>query len=112
MRLAAVLLLGCLFVASAAFPQTSAPPSQAQTILPVDYFTRYDEVGELKLSPNGEFVAASAGKAGMYSLVVIQIKDKKIVGGLRMPPDRTVAEINWVSDDRLIYMTGVRHHGE
>jgi dienelactone hydrolase len=108
----ATALLGCLGIASAAFSQNSTPPAATQSVLPVDYFMRFDEIGQLKLSPNGEFVAGEAGKGGQYSLLVIALKDKKVVGGVRMPDRMTVADFHWVSDERLIYMTGERSPGE
>lgn len=104
----AALLLGCLGVNCTALPADSTPPP---TVLPVEYFTRYDELGGLELSPNGEFVAASVGKSGQYSLAIFRVKDKKIVGGLRMPDRMTVDEFHWVSDERLIYMTGAQFPG-
>ena len=102
-------LLGCVCLVPVALP---AEPTPSPAVLPVEYFTRYDQLGSLELSPNGEFVAASVGQSGQYSLMVFSVKDKKIVGGVRMPDRMTVAEFHWVSDERLIYMTGAQFPGK
>ncbi|HEY4368791.1 MAG TPA: S9 family peptidase [Steroidobacteraceae bacterium] len=118
-------LFGCLLVAASAFSQTStqAPtqppnpasnqaPTPATVQLPVEVFTRYDELGYLQLSPNGDFVALSMGKAGQYSLVVIDLKARKVIGGLRMPNRLSIEEFYWVSNQRLIFMTSERQGGK
>ena len=109
LNVAAVLLSWLGVAAVASSQETTASPATA--VFPVDYFTRYDEIGLLELSPNGEFFAASTGKSGQYSLVVMSLKDRKIVGGVRMPNDATVQEFHWISNERLIYMPGVRFPG-
>lgn len=107
----AAVLAGWLGVTFAAVSQDSTPLA-TQAVLPVEHFTRYDELGLLELSPDGEFVAASVGKSGQYSLLIISLKDRKVVGGVRMPDRVTVEEFHWISPERLIYMTGTRFPGK
>lgn len=105
-------LLGCIGLIPVVRAAAESAASATPAVLPVEYFTRYDQLGSLELSPNGEFVAASVGQSGQYSLVIFSVKDKKIVSGLRMPDRITVEEFHWVSDERLIYMTGAQFPGK
>ena len=73
------------FAQATATPQSSAPTGAGATSLrsgggmPVEYFTKFDEFGGVKISPDGQFIAALAGKYGRSMVVFIDLKEKKTV---------------------------------
>jgi dipeptidyl aminopeptidase/acylaminoacyl peptidase len=89
--------------------QTSAAaPSPAGAAIPIDYFTKYDEFGGVKISPDGEFIAVLTGKYGRSTIVFTDLKAKKNVGGIRTPEDCEIDDYHWVSPTRLIYTIAQR----
>jgi dipeptidyl aminopeptidase/acylaminoacyl peptidase len=103
------LLLGA-FVCTQVFAQTpaAAPPAGS---LPIESFTKFDEFGGLKISPDGEFAALLTGKYGRSMVMFIDLKTKKGVSGIRVPEDCEIDEYYWVSPTRLIYMIAQRRMG-
>jgi dipeptidyl aminopeptidase/acylaminoacyl peptidase len=90
--------------ASAQAPATAGPP-------PIDAFTRWDEFGDIKISPDGEFVAISTGKYGRSSIVFVDLKNKKLVSGVRAPEPLEMYDFFWASPTRLIYQIAERYPG-
>ena len=64
-----VAFLSMLLFASAPF---------AQEPLPLDVFTRSDELGTMKISPDGEFLAMTTGQHGAEFLTFVSLKDGKV----------------------------------
>lgn len=102
------LICVCLFACAAAFGQDSKQPVG---VLPLEAFTRHDEFGTIKISPDGQFVALSTGKYGRTALVFIDLKEKKIVSGVRAAERFEIDDFYWVSSDRLIYLIAERQPG-
>src|SRR5262245_49341381 len=104
----------CLLLAGLAWfgvpnAQTAAVAPGAP--LPIEYFSKHDEFGGLKISPDGKFYAVMAGKYGRSQLAFIQIEGMKIVSALRSPDGFEIDEFHWVSDTRLIYTIAERQPG-
>jgi len=78
---------------------------------PIEQFTRHDEFGTIKISPDGEFVALTTGKYGRTLLTFISLKDMKLVSGVRAPDGFEIDDFRWVSATRLIYMIAERQLG-
>jgi len=91
--------------------QTPATPAAAGAALPLEYFTRYDEFSGMKISPDGEFVALHTGKYGRSALLFVDLKNKKVVSGIRAPENGEIDEYYWISPTRLIYMLAERQPG-
>lgn len=87
-------------VSLAALADTAAPP-------PIEHFTRFDEFGAIKLSPDGQFVAMSAGRS---VIAFIDLKGKK-VSGVRAPDPWEIFDFYWVSPRRVIYQIAERYPG-
>jgi dipeptidyl aminopeptidase/acylaminoacyl peptidase len=85
----------------------SEPPASPQ-LLPLESFTRYDEFGAIKISPDGEFVALSLGKYGRSAVAFIDLKTKQIISGVRAPEPFEIDDFDWVSPTRLIYRIAER----
>ena len=83
----------------------------AQTPIPIEHFTKFDEFGGVKISPDGQFIAVLTGKYGRSTIVFTDLKAKKITSGIRTPDDCEIDEFHWISPTRLIYMIAQRQPG-
>jgi dipeptidyl aminopeptidase/acylaminoacyl peptidase len=83
----------------------------AQTPIPLEYFTKYDEFSGMKISPDGQFVALHTGKYGRSALLFVDLKNKKIASGIRAPENGEIDDYYWISPTRLIYMIAERTPG-
>lgn len=79
--------------------------------LPIADFTRYDELGTIKISPDGEFLAMTAGKGGSAVLIFISLKDMKPVHGIQARSRTEIAHFEWISPTRLIYQIAEYYTG-
>jgi dipeptidyl aminopeptidase/acylaminoacyl peptidase len=98
-----VAFLSMLLFASAPF---------AQEPLPLDVFTRSDELGTMKISPDGEFLAMTTGQHGAEFLTFVSLKDGKAVAGVRAPDGLEIDEFHWASNTRAIFMIAERQAGK
>jgi dipeptidyl aminopeptidase/acylaminoacyl peptidase len=103
-------LLVCVFLGGTAFGQT--PPPAASGPIPLEFFTKFDEFGGVKISPDGEFIAALAGKYGRSLLVFQDLKSRKTVATVGVPDNCEIDEYYWVSPTRLIYTIAQRWPGD
>jgi dipeptidyl aminopeptidase/acylaminoacyl peptidase len=104
------LLVGVLFCASALGQSPSVSPAPTGPV-PLEHFTKFDQSGGLKLSPDGEYYALLTGKYGRSAIVFVEIKSKKAVGGVRAQDDCEIDEYHWISPTRLIYTEAQRQRG-
>jgi hypothetical protein len=103
------LLLGALVAVSLhtdLFAQTPAAPAPGP--IPIEHFTKFDEFGGVKISPDGQFIAVLTGKYGRTAVLFIDLKNKKSTGGIRVPDDCEIDEYHWISPTRLIYTIAQR----
>src|SRR5262245_43552140 len=70
------------------------PPAHAAPSLPVDYFTRSDELGTMKISPDGTFVAMTSGQHGGQFLTFVDLASRKIAGGLKAPEGLEIGDFH------------------
>lgn len=98
-RLSACLLW---FVATASF---------AQEPLPLDYFTRSDELGTMKLSPDGTFLALTTGQHGAEYLTFVNLKEKRAPAAIRAPDGLEIYDFHWASNERVIFKIAQRQPG-
>jgi dipeptidyl aminopeptidase/acylaminoacyl peptidase len=103
------LFLGAL-VCAGTFAQTPSPTA-AVGVIPLEHFTKFDEFSGLKISPDGEFVALRTGKYGRSALLFIDIKNKKLVSGIRATENGEIDEYDWISPTRLVYTLAERSPG-
>ncbi|HEX7035542.1 MAG TPA: S9 family peptidase [Pseudomonadales bacterium] len=78
----------------------------------IEYFTRADEFGSLEISPDGRFVAVTAGRNGRSALAFINLEDRSIVSGVRMGENREIYDFDWISPTRVIYRIAERQPGD
>ena len=96
----------CLALLSFSAVADTPPPSGP---LPIEAFTRWDEFGTIKISPDGEFIAISTGKRGRSVIAFIDLKNKKLLSGVRAPDPLEIYDFDWVSPTRLIYQIAERY---
>lgn len=104
-------LLAGVLVCAGAFGQTPTTAA-APGAVPLEYFTKWDEFGGVKISPDGEFIAALTGKYGRSMLVFQDLKNRKTVATVGVPDNREIDDYEWVSPTRLIYTIAQRWPGE
>ncbi|MGF7229068.1 MAG: alpha/beta hydrolase family protein [Candidatus Saccharibacteria bacterium] len=100
-----LVLPGAFLAASAAI----AGAAQAASPLPLTDFTRFGNIGNPSISPDGHLLAVSvrtpgkdANSRSSYQLAVLHLPDLKPVSRLDMAPHNLPARIVWVSDKRLV----------
>jgi dipeptidyl aminopeptidase/acylaminoacyl peptidase len=78
-----------------------AAPASAQ--YKIDDFIRKENFVDIKISPTGEYLAATVPVDRKTALVVLRRADKKIMASLSIPGDRShVADFWWVNDERVL----------
>ena len=71
--------------------------------LPIDDFVRHGDYLELKISPDGEHLAARMRHEGTVFLMVMRTADNEVVGGTRPRSNSEIHTVTWVNDERLVY---------
>lgn len=106
-----VFCAGMLF-AGASAAQTPAPaPPPPVAPLPIESFSKHDEYGEIKISPDGKALALAMGKYGRTIVAFYDLESKKTSGGVRTQDGFEIDEFHWVSPTRLIYTIAQRYPG-
>lgn len=65
-------------------------------------FLRQETFTDIKISPGGEYVAATVPMENSTSIAVMRLADKKLVGSFRPPQKNHAHEFDWVSNERLL----------
>ncbi|MEO6172114.1 MAG: S9 family peptidase [Arenimonas sp.] len=81
---------------------------QAQTkqILPLEQFLKRDLFGTLKISPTGEYLAATIPQEDRSALVIFHRSNMQISGKVVLPSKTYVADFNWVNPTRILFSVG------
>ncbi|HET9446874.1 MAG TPA: hypothetical protein VFO35_11470, partial [Steroidobacteraceae bacterium] len=101
----AVALLA-VFTSATVFAQT-APAPHTPAVIPVEAFTRFDEFGGVKISPDGAFLAVLSGEQGRSQLAFLRIATGKIEGAVRTDgySYSKIDTFEWLGPTRLVYTT-------
>jgi dipeptidyl aminopeptidase/acylaminoacyl peptidase len=89
-------------VVAALLAVTGGPEARAVDV--ADYVKR-DKFETLKISPGGEFFAATVPFEDRTALVVLRRGDNKLNGTFSLGKHTHVGDFHWVSDDRLLIST-------
>lgn len=81
------------------------------TQLPIEDFTRHDDFGTMKISPDGKFVALTTGKLGREFLAFIDLANRKVSSGVRAPERFEIDDFYWASPTRIVYFIAERQPG-
>lgn len=79
----------------------SMTPARAESPSVRDY-ARHAEFAAVKLSPGGDYLAATVLQEKETNLAVIRIADMKVTGGLRAGDGRHVHDFWWVGPERVV----------
>ena len=80
--------------------------------LPLEYFTRDDTMGSLHISPEGDFLAATAKPSGTSALLFFEIESMEPIGGVRAREGDLVTRVHWVSNSRVVHSYAQRFPGQ
>lgn len=72
----------------------------------VDEFYKESEFDAVKISPTGEYLAATVPFNNRTVLVVLQLSDMKTLGVFKPESETHIDQFDWVSNKRLIFNTG------
>lgn len=89
-----LVLAGMLAVASA---QAIAAPG-----VDVDAYIKNDTFVDIKLSPTGEYYAATLPLEKEMGLAILRVADNQVTATLRLGENTHFADFDWVSDERVV----------
>jgi dipeptidyl aminopeptidase/acylaminoacyl peptidase len=84
------------------------PASGPTSLIPIEQFTRYDEFGTIKISPDGQHLAMTTGRHGRGALVFLNLAKKAFVGGMRADDPYEIHDFDWVSPERVVFSIAER----
>src|SRR5262249_34994467 len=86
------LLLSVLFCAGAFAQAPASAPAPAPGIIPLEHFTKFDEFGGVKISPDAAFLAVLTGKYGRSKILFVDLQNKKNMAAIEVPQDCEIDE--------------------
>lgn len=95
-------VIRCAALAAVLAPFGVSAAAPAAEPIPVEAFAKKPEFTHLKLSPDGNYVAALSPSDQGSGLLVMRLADRKVVGGFRPSDDNAVAGFSWVKNDRIV----------
>ena len=72
-------------------------PAMAATVVDVDSYVKLDDFDQIKLSPNGDYYAASVPMEGKSVLVIIRRADQKPTASFNLGKNKYVYDFHWVN---------------
>jgi len=100
LRAVLLVLMGWLLSVAAAHGQAS-PPAETAAKHPAENFFRFAQYSNLRLSPNGQYLAAVVPFKGRRNLAVVDLKARS-VNIVTSMDDRDVNTAWWISNRRLV----------
>ena len=91
-------------------PAAAAAVAGASVPIPLEDFIRDDQFEGIKISPDGEFVAMVVRTPeGHSALMFLNLADRKVSAGGKLPDDLELTAFYWVSPTTVIYTVSERH---
>ncbi|WP_105166630.1 S9 family peptidase [Pseudoalteromonas sp. T1lg23B] len=88
--------------------------AQASSLIPVEHFSKDFAYRNVKISPDGKYLAFISKVEGKNNLYVLDIKKSKIISGVNFSENAQVGRYEWSGDDRLVmekqYISGWKSH--
>lgn len=85
---------------------SSVSVAQTAPQIPVEDFLKRDVFGTLRLSPDGEYIAATVPMEDRTSLVILRRSDMKQTGHVTFPSKTHVNDFYWVNPTRILFTIG------
>ena len=73
---------------------------------PMADFLKRDAFGTMKISPTGEYLAATVPLSDRTSLIILRRSDLQQTGHVTLPTKTHIADFNWVNDTRILFSIG------
>ena len=83
----------------------AAPTHAADELPPIESFFKLSQYASMRLSPDGQHIAALSPIKDKQGLVIIDVKNRKATP-IAARTDRDIVSAEWISDKRLLYTTG------
>jgi dipeptidyl aminopeptidase/acylaminoacyl peptidase len=80
--------------------------AQNKAPIPFEQFLKRDLFGTMKISPSGEFIAATIPQEDRSALVILRRSDMKVNGKVVLPSKTYVVDFNWVNPNRILFSVG------
>ncbi|GAB2707537.1 alpha/beta hydrolase family protein [Aliiglaciecola aliphaticivorans] len=71
--------------------------------LPIEQFSKHSDYLDMTISPDGKHLLARVHHEGEISLIFLDAKNMKIIGGVRPKEGDIIHSAQWVSDERVVY---------
>lgn len=86
-------------------PMASLGATSAASLIPVEEFFRQDKLVDMKISPNGEYLAATVALADRTDLIFLSRNDSgvKLIARAGVKPKQHVSVFEWVNPSRVIF---------
>ena len=68
----------------------------------VDAYIKKDRFNDVKISPNGDYLAATVPFEDKTALVILRRSDNKVTANFRLEKNTHVADFWWVNPDRVV----------
>jgi dipeptidyl aminopeptidase/acylaminoacyl peptidase len=85
----------------------AAQPALSQPV-PVEDFWKRSSFREVKISPDGRYLAATVPFEKLTALVVMDLASKQVTGSFKPQEKAYIGEFYWVSNNRLLFTSSVR----
>jgi hypothetical protein len=93
----------------AADAPTAAPVDTSK--IPIKDFAQFSQYNLVRISPNGEYLAATFDEGDQDDLVTISIVDKKILGRQQVGKGFRIADLWWVGPKRVVFALAEQEGG-
>jgi len=80
-----------------------AASAEAGEIIPVQDFVRHPTYSNVKISPNGEYLAMTVDRGEQDVLTILRTRDLSIVKVNQLPDNKSVGAFHWTSPERLLF---------
>lgn len=82
-----------------------ARAAHASANVDVAAFVKPDSFGDIRISPTGEYYAATLPGEDKSILVIIHRSDNKVVAGFGLGANNYIADFRWVNSERVVFGT-------
>lgn len=107
MRMSSLAAIAAVCLSVTVLAIAAPPPAPALAAVPgtppLTDFLKRDAFGTIKLSPTGEYLAATVPLSDRTSLLIFRRADMKPTGHVTLPANSHVASFYWVNDHRILF---------
>jgi dipeptidyl aminopeptidase/acylaminoacyl peptidase len=107
LSLISIAFVTALIAGTSSSTTNAAESSVSQApLIPIDQFLKRDSFGTIKISPTGEYFAATVPLEDRTSLVILRRSDLQKIGNVTFESKVHVIDFNWVNPKRILFSIG------